>query len=74
MEYQNPMLPSRAKATLGTKMEIPRTHKKKDMVIISLAPKSDLSCSVSDLLDYISSDPDTTKGSVVHRKQRRATV
>ncbi|VVA91423.1 unnamed protein product [Arabis nemorensis] len=37
----------------------------------SIASKGHLS--VSDLLDYISSDPDT-KGSVVHRKQRRATM
>ncbi|CAH2037548.1 unnamed protein product [Thlaspi arvense] len=37
----------------------------------SIASKGHLS--VSDLMDYISSDPDT-KGSVVHRKQRRATV
>jgi len=27
MEFQSLMLPSRAKATLGTKMETPRTHK-----------------------------------------------
>ncbi|XP_024008613.1 protein TSS isoform X2 [Eutrema salsugineum] len=37
----------------------------------SIASKGHLS--VSDLMDYISSDPDT-KGSVVHRKHRRATV
>ncbi|KAL1203557.1 Protein REDUCED CHLOROPLAST COVERAGE 3 [Cardamine amara subsp. amara] len=37
----------------------------------SIASKGHLS--VSDLLDYISSDPDT-KGSVVHRKQRRDRV
>lgn len=37
----------------------------------SIASKGHLS--VEDLMDYISSDPDT-KGSVVHRKQRRLTV
>lgn len=73
MELQNQMHQLQAKATLGSVMVSPDYFGFACMIVSQETNFFAIFCSVSDLLDYISSDQDF-KRSDVHKKQRRAKV